>query len=117
MIYDKESLQKSLEMVATHFQVKDVIIPLPGYMLGPNWTDEQREKRGFTLQPDGSWGKLETSMAFYNEFKTDVEDLYARYRKASQENDALHKKVYQLEYGCRVAAKAIEKSMNLTEGF
>lgn len=114
MIYDKEDLNKKFEQVASFFAVEDFVEPAPIYIHGPNWTDELREKHGWEKQPDGSWGRLMTSMEVYNKLKSDVEELLINYRNASERANDLSQRNYELEYACRVAAKAVAKNSKTT---
>jgi hypothetical protein len=116
MLFNVKDIDEKFETVARFFAVEDFIIPAPDYMMGPRWTDENRIKNGYELQPDGSWGRLETSMAVYTALKEDVLTLYMQSKKLSQENETLRKKNYELEYGCRVAALQLDKVSKIVDG-
>ncbi len=113
MIYSHDDLQKKFDSVAKFFAVEDFFIPMPEHCHGPNWTDELREKNGWQKFDEG-WGRIETSMAIYNKTRQDVEDLYNQYQDLCKKVTALQKKNYELEYACRVAAKAIDKVSKIT---
>lgn len=114
MFYSQEDINKKFDAVAKFFAVEDFVIPMPQHCHGPNWTDELREKNGWQKFDDGSWGRAETSMAVYNSTKKDVEELYKQYQELCSTVTTLRKKNYELEYGCRVAAKALEKVSKLS---
>lgn len=114
-MYSVESIEQAFERMSYHFVAEDVVLPAPNYIMGVNWTDELREKNGYSKQPDGSWGTLVNSKQLFDLAKKDVLDMYASNKKMSQEIETLRKKVYELEYGCRVAAKAITKSQSIKE--
>jgi hypothetical protein len=116
MFFNTEDIDDKFETVARFFAVEDFIVPAPDYMMGPRWNDENRIKNGYELQPDGSWGRLETSMAVYNALKNDVLKLYEQSKELSKENETLRKKNYQLEYGCRVAALQLDKISKIDDG-
>ena len=109
MIFDESDIDAKFDAVAKFFATEDYIEPAPLYTQGPNWTDELREKHGWEKQPDGSWGRLMTSITVYNALKDDVIKLYRMYNELSKQNNALRKINNQLEYGCRVAALQIDK--------
>jgi hypothetical protein len=109
MFFSNQDIHEKFETVARFFAVEDFIVPAPEYMMGPRWTDDNRIKNGYELQPDGSWGRLETSMAVYNALKQDVEKLYEQSKELSKQNETLRKINNQLEYGCRVAALQLDK--------
>jgi hypothetical protein len=114
MFFGHEDMHKKFEQVATFFAVEDFIEPAPNYIQGPNWTDELREKHGWEKQPDGSWGRLMTSMSVYNQLRKDVEDLYENYRQMCDRAETLRKTNEELEYACRVAARAVAKISKTT---
>lgn len=114
-MYSREMVLKTFENISKHFVAEDLVLPAPEYMYGKNWTDEHREKQGYTKQPDGTWGMLVNSKQIFDLAQKDVLKLFDEKVKISQENNALRKRVYELEYGCRVAAKAISKSQSIKE--
>lgn len=114
-MYSRDMVLKTFENISKHFVAEDLVIPAPNYTMGPNWTDELREKHGYTKQPDGSWGMLVNSKQIFDLAQKDVLRLFDDHKKLSQEVATLRKKVYELEYGCRVAAKAISKYQSIKE--
>jgi len=114
-MYSREMVQKTFVDISKHFVAEDVVIPAPEYMNGKNWTDEHREKHGYTKQPDGTWGMLVNSKQIFDLAQKDVLKMFDDNRKMSQEIETLRKKIYELEYGCRVAAKAITKFQSIKE--
>ena len=114
-MYSRDMVNKTFENIAKYFVAEDVVIPAPSYTMGPKWTDELREKNGYTKQPDGSWGMLVNSKQIFDIAHKDVLRLFDDHKKLSQEVMTLRKKVYELEYGCRVAAKAITKVQSIKE--
>jgi hypothetical protein len=114
-MYSIEMIDSIFEKLSKHYVAEDVVIPAPSYMSGPNWTDEHREKNGYQKQPDGSWGMTVNSKQLFDNCKKDVIKMFQDNRKMSQQINTLRKKVYELEYACRVAAKAISKIQNIKE--
>ena len=114
-MYSVDMIENQFEKLSKHYVAEDVVIPAPTYMSGPNWTDEHREKHGYEKQPDGSWGMTVNSKKLFDNTKKDVIKLFEDNKKLSQQLHALQKKNYELEYACRVAAKAITKVQNIKE--
>jgi hypothetical protein len=113
MIYSKDQLPEIFQKIddlitGSKFQVYKK--PAPDYVMGPNWTDELREKNGYTLI-DGKWYKVNPVQAVWDEFKKDFERLMDDMSDQRKKMDRQNRRLYEMEYGLRVAAKSLKKSL------
>ena len=116
MIYSKDQLPEIFSKIddlitGSKFQVYKK--PAPIYISGPNWTDELREKNGYTLI-DGDWYTVKPVQAVWDEFKKDLERLMDDMSDQRKKMENQQRRLYEMEYGLRVAEKALKNSLKLT---
>ena len=117
MIYSKDQLPEIFSKIddlitGSKFQVYKK--PAPIYISGPNWTDELREKNGYTLI-DGEWYTVTPVQEYWDVFKKDVEKLMENISEQSHKIDNQQRMLYEMEYGLRVAEKALKNSLKLQQ--
>jgi hypothetical protein len=117
MLYSKDQLPEIFK------RIDDLIIgsgfksykePAPKYIMGPNWTDELREKNGYTLI-DGEWFQVNPVQNVWDVFKKDLESLMDDISNQRKKMDVQQQRLYEMEYGIRVARKSLEKSLQLQQ--
>ena len=117
MLYSKDQLPEIFK------RIDDLIIgsgfksykePAPKYIMGPNWTDELREKNGYALI-DGEWFKVDPVQNVWDDFKKDLEKLMDDISDQRKKMDVQQQRLYEMEYGLRVARKSLEKSLQLQQ--
>jgi len=117
MLYSKDQLPEIFK------RIDDLIIgsgfksykePAPKYIMGPNWTDELREKNGYALI-DGEWFKVDPVQNVWDSFKKDLEKLMDDISDQRKKMDVQQQRLYEMEYGLRVARKSLEKSLQLQQ--
>jgi len=113
MLYSKDQLPDVFQ------KIDDLIIgsgfksykePAPSYIMGKNWTDELREKNGYTLI-DGEWYIVKPVQAVWDVFKKDLEQMMDDMSDQRKKMDRQNRRLYEMEYGLRVARKSLEKSL------
>lgn len=117
MLYDEKQLDKiradmdnMIAMAGVEYYYEDA----PLYIHGPNWTDELRNKNGF-YEFDGKWQRRTPVKDYWSHFMNDVRSLMADKDRLVNELQLSKRKNYEMEYGLRVAAKSLEKSLQLTQ--
>jgi hypothetical protein len=117
MLYSKDQLPDVFQ------KIDDLIVgsgfksykePAPTYIMGQNWTDELREKNGYTLI-DGDWYTVKPVQAVWDVFKKDLESLFDNISEQRTKIALQQRKLWEMEYGLRVAAKALNNSLKLTQ--
>jgi hypothetical protein len=110
MFYDKESIEKRVELLGQ--VVSGVInIPAPSYIMGERWGDEERIKHGYTKLEDGSWATVIDVQDYLNKMKQNMIEVYENYQDALKNNSALKKQNYEMEFGLRHAQKSLGKAL------
>lgn len=113
MFYGRESISDRIEYIRG-VMTGVVIVPAPEYINGKNWTDELREKNGYTKLEDGSWATVIDCQAYLDKMEKDMLEVYDNYQDSLKKKDILMWKNREMEYGLRVAGKALEKSLAIT---
>jgi len=117
MLYSKDQLPDVFQ------KIDDLIVgsgfksykeSAPSYIMGKNWTDELREKNGYTLI-DGDWYTVKPVQAVWDEFKKDLERLMDDMSDQRKKMENQQRRLYEMEYGLRVAEKALKTSLKLTQ--
>ena len=117
MLYSKDQLPdifKKIDDLLIGSGFKSYKKPAPKYIMGPNWTDELREKNGYTLI-DGEWFEVKAVEAEWDVFKKDLESLFDNISEQRAKIGLQQRKLWEMEYGLRVAAKALNNSLKLTQ--
>jgi hypothetical protein len=119
MLYSKDQLPDIFQ------KIDDLIVgsgfksykePAPSYIMGPNWTDELREKNGYTLI-DGEWYTVKPVQAVWDVFKKDLEKMMDDMSDQRKKMENQQQRLYEMEYGLRVAEKALKTSLTLQQEF
>jgi hypothetical protein len=117
MLYSKDQLPdvfKKIDDLIIGSGFKSYKELAPSYIMGPKWNDELREKNGYTLI-DGEWYKVNPVQAVWDEFKKDLERLMDDMSDQRKKMDQQNRRLYEMEYGLRVAAKSLKKSLTVFE--
>ena len=115
MIYDKKDVDEMLEEIQRLITVADIdhlIFPAPLYIQGSNWTDELRQKNGFE-QVEGVWVKKVDINAYWMTKMNDVRAMIDDRKRLSAELSLARRKIYQMEYGLRVAQKSLNNALTM----
>ena len=114
MFYSKESITETVALIRN--KTSGVIrIPMPDYKMNERWTDEFRIRDGHTKLEDGSWVTEVHVEDYLNKLEKDILDLYTSYQTGLDEIRLLKQQRYEMEYGLRVAEKALKNSLALTK--
>lgn len=115
MIYDKEDVDKMMEEIQRLITAADIdhlIFPAPPYIHGANWTDELREKNGFE-QVEGIWCRKVNINDYWMTKMNDVRAMVDDRKRLSAELSLARRKIYEMEYGLRVAQKSLNKALTM----
>ena len=117
MFYGKESIDKQFDPLLNKLTQQELFLfePMPDYKLGERWTDEFRIRDGHVKQNDGTWVTEIDVGDYLNKLETDILDLYTSYQTGLTEIRLLKQQRYEMEYGLRVAEKALKKSLAMTK--
>jgi hypothetical protein len=115
MFYGKDSIEERVEQLRKVISWCTVHIPAPSYCMGDRWTDELRIKNGYTQLEDGSWATVIDVDVYLDKMKQDMIEVYDNYQDSLRKNRLLGQKNNEMEYGLRVAEKALKKSLELTK--
>ena len=114
MFYGKESITETLALIRS--KTDGVIhIPMSEYKLSERWTDEFRIRDGHVKLEDGSWVTEVIVEEFLGKLEKDILDLYASYQTGLNDIRLLKQQRYEMEYGLRVAEKALKNSLAMTK--
>jgi hypothetical protein len=114
MFYGRESIAEDLKPIRN--KISGVIrIPMPSYKLNDRWTDEFRIRDGHIKLDDGTWVTEVVVEEYLGELEKSILDLYDSYQKSLQEKTLLLQQRREMEYGLRVAEKALKNSLALTK--
>lgn len=117
MFYGKDSIEDNFDVLLQKFQQQELFLfePMPKYKEGERWTDEFRIRDGHTKLADGSWVTIHKVTTWVEKLKQDTIETYDNYQDALRKNRLLVQKNREMEYGLRVAAKALKNSLELTK--
>jgi len=117
MFYGKDSIEDNFDVLLQKFQQQELFLfePMPKYKEGERWTDEFRIRDGHTKLADGSWVTIHKVTTWIEAMKKNTVELYDNYQDALRKNDLVVKKNREMEYGLRVAEKALKNSLALTK--
>ena len=114
MFYSKESITETVALIRN--KTSGVIrIPMPEYKMSERWTDQFRIRDGHTKLEDGTWVTEVIVEAYLGKLENDILGLYASYQTSLNEIRLLKQQRYEMEYGLRVAEKALRNSLALTK--
>jgi hypothetical protein len=117
MFYGKDTIQENFDVLLRKLQQQELFLfePMPIYKHGERWTDEFRIRDGHTKLADGSWVTIHKVTTWVEKLKKDTTELYEQNTKQSREIQLLKQQRYEMEYGLRVAEKALKNSLALTK--
>jgi len=117
MFYGKDSIEDNFGVLLQKFQQQELFLfePMPKYKEGERWTDEFRIRDGHTKLADGSWVTIHKVTTWVEKMKQDTIEVYDNYQDALRKNRLLVQKNREMEYGLRVAEKALKNSLALTK--
>ena len=119
MFYGKDMVEKNFDVLLNKLAEQELFIfePMSEYKLGEKWTDEFRIRDGHTKLADGSWVTIHKVTTWVEKLKIDTMDLHEQNQKRYREIELLKRQKYEMEYGLRVAEKALKNSLKLTQDF
>jgi hypothetical protein len=117
MFYGKESIENNFDVLLQKLEQQELFLfePMPSYKNGERWTDEFRIRDGHTKLADGSWVTIHKVTTWVEKIKQDTIETYDNYQDALRKNTLLVQKNREMEYGLRVAGKALKNSLELTK--
>jgi hypothetical protein len=117
MFYGKDMVEKNFDILLNKLAEQELFLfePMTDYKLGEKWTDEFRIRDGHTKLADGSWVTIIKVTTWIEKLKIDTMDLHEQNQKRYREIELLKQQRYEMEYGLRVAEKALKNSLALTK--
>lgn len=117
MFYGKDDVDKQFAPLLKKLNEQELFLfePMPKYKEGERWTDEFRIRDGHTKLADGSWVTIHKVTTWVEKMKQDTIEVYDNYQDALRKNRLLVQKNREMEYGLRVAEKALKNSLALTK--
>lgn len=115
MIWNEESLVEIYERLDQLIALgqENYSTDAPEYIFGKNWNDELRNKNGY-IEIDGKWQRLTPVVDYWSSVKNDIRSILKEKKRLSEEVQMLKRKNYEMEYGLRVAEKALKNSLAIT---
>jgi len=117
MFYGKDTIEENFDVLLRKLEQQELFLfePMPSYKLNERWTDEFRIRDGHTKLADGSWVTIHKVTTYVETLQKNTVELYDNYQEALRKNDLVVKKNREMEYGLRVAEKALKNSLALTK--
>lgn len=117
MFYGKDNVDADFTLLLNKLEQQELFLfePMPSYKNGERWTDEFRIRDGHTKLADGSWVTIIKVTTWVEKLKQDTVDLYTSYQTNLQEIRLLKQQRREMEYGLRVAEKALKNSLAITK--
>jgi len=117
MFYGKEMVEENFNILLQKLEQQELFLfePMPSYKSGERWTDEFRIRDGHTKLADGSWVTIHKVTTWVEKLKKDTTELYEQNQKTNRELNLAKRRIYEMEYGLRVAEKALKNSLALTK--
>jgi hypothetical protein len=117
MFYGKDMVEQNFDILLKKLGEQELFLfePMPNYKNGERWTDEFRIRDGHTKLADGTWVTIHKVTTWVENLKKDTTELYEQNTKQSREISLLKQQRYEMEYGLRVAEKALKNSLALTK--
>lgn len=117
MFYGKDMVEKNFDVLLQKLEQQELFLfePMPSYKEGDRWNDEFRIRDGHTKLADGSWVTIHKVTTWVDKLKKDTTELYEQNTKQSREISLLKQQRREMEYGLRVAEKALKNSLALTK--
>ena len=117
MFYGKETIEQNFSLVLNKLEEQELFLfePMPSYKLNDRWTDEFRIRDEHTKLADGTWVTIHKVTTWVEKLKKDTTELYEENQKTNRELTLAKRRIYEMEYGLRVAEKALKNSLALTK--
>jgi len=117
MFYGKDMVEENFDVLLRKLEQQELFLfePMPKYKEGDRWTDDFRIRDGHTKLADGSWVTIHKMTTWVEKLKKDTTELYEQNQKTNRELTLAKRRIYEMEYGLRVAEKALKNSLALTK--
>jgi hypothetical protein len=117
MFYGKDMVEGNFDVLLRKLEQQELFLfePMPNYKTSERWTDEFRIRDGHTKLADGTWVTIHKVNDWVEKLKKDTTELYEQNTKQSREISLLKQQRREMEYGLRVAEKALKNSLALTK--
>jgi len=117
MFYGKENMEKNFDVLLQKLQQQELFLfePMPSFKLNERWTDEFRIRDGHTKLADGTWVTIHKVNDWVEKLKKDTTELYEDNQETRNKLTLARRKNREMEYGLRVAEKALKNSLALTK--
>jgi len=117
MFYGKDMVAENFNVLLQKLEQQELFLfePMPKYKEGERWTDEFRVRDGHTKLADGTWVTIHKVTTWVEKLKKDTTELYEQNQKTNRELNLAKRRIYEMEYGLRVAEKALKNSLALTK--
>jgi hypothetical protein len=117
MFYGKDTIEENFDVLLRKLEQQELFLfdPMPSYKTGERWTDEFRIRDGHTKLADGSWVTIHKVTTWVDKLKKDTTELYEQNQQTNRELSLAKRRIYEMEYGLRVAEKALKNSLALTK--
>jgi len=117
MFYGKETIEQNFSLVLNKLEEQELFLfePMPSYKLNDRWTDEFRIRDGHTKLANGTWVTIHKVTTWVEKLKKDTTELYEQNQQTNRELTLAKRRIYEMEYGLRVAEKALKNSLALTK--
>jgi len=117
MFYGKDNVGIDFDLLINKLEQQELFLfePMPNYKTGDRWTDEFRIRDGHTKLADGSWVTIHKVTTWVEKLKKDTTELYEQNQQTNRELSLAKRRIYEMEYGLRVAEKALKNSLALTK--
>jgi hypothetical protein len=117
MFYGKDMVEENFDVLLQKLEQQELFLfePMPKYKEGERWTDEFRVRDGHTKLADGTWVTIHKVTTWVEKLKKDTTELYEHNQKTNRDLNLAKRRIYEMEYGLRVAEKALKNSLALTK--
>ena len=117
MFYGKDTVEENFDVLLRKLEQQELFLfePMPSYKTGDRWNDEFRIRDGHTKLADGSWVTIHKVTTWVDKLKKDTTELYEQNQQTNRELSLAKRRIYEMEYGLRVAEKALKNSLALTK--
>ena len=117
MFYGKDMVEQNFDVLLRKLEQQELFLfePMQIYKHGERWTDELRIRDGHTKLADGTWVTIHKVTTWVEKLKKDTAELYEQNQQTNRELTLAKRRIYEMEYGLRVAEKALKTSLALTK--
>ena len=117
MFYGKDTIEENFDVLLRKLEQQELFLfdPMPSYKTGDRWTDEFLIRDGHTKLADGTWVTIHKVTTWVEKLKKDTAELYEQNQQTNRELSLAKRRIYEMEYGLRVAEKALKNSLALTK--